>query len=340
LDTILRLRDEADSCHRQEPASTKKMAKGDSAWSTVKVILGWVVDTVANTIYLPVHHLTRIREILASIGPTQRCVSLKKWQQILGELRSMALAIPAAIGLFSVLQEALKANDGHRVRLTCHTHDFLHDFRWIVDDVGQRPTAIDELVPDQLPSTHGACDASKKGLGGVHFATLPNGQLLPLLWRESWPSSVAKQLVSTSNPTGTITNSDLELAATIAQFDILDQSFDVRSHTVHSLSNNAATVAWQKKGTTSSLGPIAYLLRLHALHQRHHHYLPIHDFIPGVANVLADQCSRHFHLTDTQLLSHFNASFTQTMPWRMCHLRKETLSALISALSRRRPALA
>jgi hypothetical protein len=100
LDTVLRPREEADSCHRQEPASTKKMARGDSAWSTVKVILGWVVDTMANNISLPVHLLTRIREILASIGPTQRRVSLKKRQQILGELRSMALAIPAAIGLF------------------------------------------------------------------------------------------------------------------------------------------------------------------------------------------------------------------------------------------------
>jgi hypothetical protein len=78
---------------------------------------------------------------------------------------------------------------------------------------------------------------------------------------------------------------------------------------VHNLSDNAATVAWQKKGAASSLGPVAYLLHIHALHQRHHRYLPIHNFILGVTNVLADQCSRHFHLTDAQLLSHFNASF-------------------------------
>jgi hypothetical protein len=335
LDTVLRPHDEADSCHRQEPASTKKMANGDWAWSTVKVVLGWVIDTIVNTIYLPVHRLTRIREIMASIGTNQSRVSLKKWQQILGELRSMALVIPAAISLFSMLQEALKASDGHQVCLTRHTHDFLHDFHWLVDDVGTRPTAIDELVPDQLPSTHGACDASKKGFGGVHFVPLPGGQLLPLLWREAWPTSIAKKLVSMNNPTGTITNSDLELAVTIAQFDVLAQSFDVRSHTVHNLSDNAATVAWQKKGGASSSAPFAYLLRLHALHRRHHRYLPLHDVIPVVANVLVDQCSRHFHLTDAQLLSHFNASFPQTMPWRMCHLRKETLSALISALSKR-----
>jgi hypothetical protein len=105
LDTVLRPLDDADSDHRQEPASLKKMAKGESAWSTVKVILGWVIDTVANTTSLPAHRITRVLDILASIGPTQCRVSLKKWKQVLGEIRSMALAIPEAIDLFSILQE-------------------------------------------------------------------------------------------------------------------------------------------------------------------------------------------------------------------------------------------
>jgi hypothetical protein len=110
------------------------------------------------------------------------------------------------------------------------------------------------------------------------------------------------------------------LAATIAQFDILAKAFDVRSHTVHNLSDNVAFIALQKKVSASTWGPIAYLLFLNALHQWHHHYFPLHDFIPSVANVLSDQCSRHFHLTDSQLPAHFNSSFPCTMPWRMCHL--------------------
>jgi hypothetical protein len=127
-------------------------------------------------------------------------------------------------------------------------------------------------------------------------------------------------LFSTDNPRGSVTNSDLELAATIAQFNVLAQTFDVLSHTVHNLSDNATTIAWQKKGDASTSGTVAYLLRLHVLHQRHHRYTPLHDFIPGVANVLSDQCSRHFHLTDAELLAHFNSSFPQTMPWQMCQL--------------------
>jgi hypothetical protein len=143
-----------------------------------------------------------------------------------------------------------------------------------------------------------------------------------MIWRSRWPATIPKRLVSSSNPHITITNSELELSATIAQFDILAQSVDIRSHTIHNLSDNSATVACQLKGVASTYGPVAYLLRLHALHQRHHRYIPLHDFIPGVANVLADKCSRLFYLTDSQLLAHFDSAFPQTMPWQMFLLRK------------------
>jgi hypothetical protein len=92
------------------------------------------------------------------------------------------------------------------------------------------------------------CNPSKKGLDGVCFVSLTNGQLLPLLWWHEWPALVASKLVSTTNHGGTITDSDLELAANIAQFDVLAQTFDVHSTMVHNLSDNAAAVAWQKKG--------------------------------------------------------------------------------------------
>jgi hypothetical protein len=128
MDTVLCPLDSGDSIHRQETASTKKMTKGDSAWGTVKVILGWIINTLDKTISLPAHRLALIRKILASISATQRHVSRKKWHQVLGDLRSMDLAIFAAIGLFSVLQDALKTRDGNRVRLTSHTHAFFRDF--------------------------------------------------------------------------------------------------------------------------------------------------------------------------------------------------------------------
>jgi hypothetical protein len=82
------------------------MAKGDACWMTVKTILGWIINTLDTIIGLPSNRLTRLQEILTSIRPGQQRVALKQWQQILEELRSTALAILEAIGLFSVLQEA------------------------------------------------------------------------------------------------------------------------------------------------------------------------------------------------------------------------------------------
>jgi hypothetical protein len=242
LDTVIHPLESDDSVHRQEPASVKKMAKGDSAWSTVKVILGWVINTVDHTISLPAHCLARIHEILDSISSTQSRVSLKKWQHVMGELLSMALTIPTAIGILSVLQQALKTSDGKRVRLISHTHAFLQDFHWLVEDVGARLTAIDELAPYDVPSTQGACDMSKKSLGGFTPCPCKMSSSFPL--RQAWLLTVASNLVSTKNLGGTITNINLELSATIAQFDVFDQMFDVRSNTIYNLSNNAATVAW------------------------------------------------------------------------------------------------
>jgi hypothetical protein len=154
LDQVMRPLDSTYSSFRQEPSSVKNMGKGDATWATLKTILGWIFNTLDNMISLPPHRLVRVRDILDSIGPNQRRVALSKWQQVLGELRSMALAIPAAIGLFSVLQEALKSSDGTRVRLNQHTHAFLQDFRWLVEDVGARPPRLTNWspTPTHLPA--------------------------------------------------------------------------------------------------------------------------------------------------------------------------------------------
>ena len=38
---------------REEPISLKKLRKGEAAWSTQKVVLGWEIDTVKQVLTLP-----------------------------------------------------------------------------------------------------------------------------------------------------------------------------------------------------------------------------------------------------------------------------------------------
>lgn len=171
-------------------------------------------------------------------------------------------------------------------------------------------------------------------MGGVHFIPIGN-KILPILWRERFPANVSKALVWHDNPRGTVNNSKLELAGLIAHADVLSQHVDIAEYTTHNCYDNTATVQWQRKGSTTTLGPTAYLLRLQAIHKRHHRYIALHDYVPVKRNVLADICSRRCNLSDNQLLTLFNSEYPQTEPWTMCHFRPQMLSALTCPLFRK-----
>ena len=182
----------------------------------------------------------------------------------------MVSAISGARGLFSTLQEAFRHPDPtrSRLRLHKHVHDFLEDFRWIAKSLAERPTRIAELVPARTSHTIGACDTAGIGMGGVHFVPI-QGRLQPMLWRQQFTQAIQKELVSFDNPTGKISNCDLELAGSVAHADVIAQFTDVRERTLQHLYDNTPTVYWQRKGSTTATGPPAYLLRIQAIHQRH-----------------------------------------------------------------------
>ena len=79
VDSVFRPNDYYDILARREPISLSKLRKGDCSWSTIKTILGWVLNTVAFAITLLLHQQERLGEILASIPSTQKRVSVKRW---------------------------------------------------------------------------------------------------------------------------------------------------------------------------------------------------------------------------------------------------------------------
>jgi hypothetical protein len=246
----------------------------------------------------------------------------------------MVLAIPGEKGIFSVLQEAhrAKCDQGTRVKLSSAEHLVLADFRWLVADLTRRPTRIVENIPKDKPDTLGAQYAAAMGMGGVHSMPQQTGFIQPMLWRCPFPEAIQQRLVKFDNPGGDITNSELELAASFAQHDILAQYFDVREATIHNSSDNVANVSCQRKGATSSSGPTARILHLQAPHQRYYRYVPLFNNIAGEANAMANSCSHLWHLSDTQLFAHFALHHPQSRPWMLCYPRKPMHCALISAL--------
>ena len=156
-------------------------------------------------------------------------------------------------------------------------------------------------------------------MGGVFFIKV-HGIGKPYLWLKLFPPKVQMLLVSFVNPMGTITNSDLELCGNIAHHNIVTSHVNVREHTIWTGSDNVANVYWHRKGSTMTTGPAAYLLCDQALHQQTHQYVLLHNYIPGTANTMADDYSRLWHLTDSQLLRYFNRQYPQRELWQICRL--------------------
>ncbi len=338
IDDVFRPLTPSDPPERREPVSVKKLKQGDCSWGTIKLVLGWIIDTTTLTIRLPEHRIARLAEILDSIPLSQRRTSLKKWHTVLGELRSMALALPGSRNIFSTMQNALAHKTGGRVALHKGVHDALEDFRWMHANISTRPTRIAELVP-LPPVAEGHHDASGIGAGGIWFpspAITPRGNYnntAPLAWRFQWPQDIVKQLITDSNPHGTITNSDLELAGGLLHLDAITHCFDVRERTILSKGDNLSTTFWERKGSTTSNKPPAYLLRLFGMHQRIHRYIPRFDYISGVSNHIADALSRRLDEPWSHVSSSLSAKFLPQAPgFQRWIPTKPVVSAVISAL--------
>ena len=333
FDSVFRPNDHQDPRDRRDPMSQKKLLKGDGCWSTSKTILGWDIDTLQRTISLPDHRKARLHELLDMLRGRTR-VGKRPWHQFLGELRSMALAVPGVQGCFSQLQAALQQDHPtkNRIRLHRAARDALDDIKILATSLTDRPTNITEVVP-QAPIHVGATDASKAGMGGVWF---PQDHP-PIVWRNPWPPNIQTRLASEENPKGTITNSDLELAALVAHHHVLATTHNLTGTSLGALSDNTPTVHWAHKGSTTTRGPAAYLLRLQALHQRQHGYQSHPRYIAGSANQMADTASRRFDLSVSQLLALFAQQFPQTKPWQFRTLPPDLPLKLTSALLKRPP---
>ena len=313
-----------DPAHCTEPASVKKMLNWDACWATNKRILGWDLDTAPGTINLPAHLLARLHALLDFISPPKARVSVKQWHQLLGKLRSMLPALPGLRGLFSILQAASEswtaiASASHPA---CGT--------WSRTFVRSLTTPLRELVPAS-PSYMGACDASQLGMGGEWF---PTDGTSPILWRQAFSTRVRNALVTFDNPTGSISISDLELAAIIAHKDVLASSQLVAERTLWMATENRAALAWSDKGLATATSARAYLLRLNSLHQRQHRFVAAHNHIAGQPIVMTDNASHLWHLTDRDLLTHFLTHCPQDSPWTLWTLAPATNSALIGLLFR------
>jgi len=323
-----------DPPQRRHIISTSKIEKGDATWSPQKVVLGWLINAAEGTLRLQPHKADRLKDITEAFTRKSR-TSRKQWMRLLGELRYMATAIPGARYLFSVLQHVLKDQPkSTRVRLNPLVKQSLRDWGLLARSLHANPMPIAALVP-RAPHYLGAVDASRTGCGGFWIASSVGNLKQPTAFRLLFNQNIQQDLVSSANPTGSITNSDLELASLVLGAAVLQDIAPTAQACAFSASDNTPAVSWARKGSTTSIGANAHLLRWLASLTRASN-LTLHPVsVPGSTNTIADFLSRSFYLDDQALLAELNKRFPTQPSWQLAHPTFSHKHELISALSRK-----
>ena len=87
IDGVFRPNDLAD-VDQKSSIFVKMLEKVNDFWATEKIILGWLINTLAKPISLPPHHKECLHQLLDTML-WQKRASQQEWQCLLRELRSM-----------------------------------------------------------------------------------------------------------------------------------------------------------------------------------------------------------------------------------------------------------
>ena len=207
--------------------------------------------------------------------------AMPKFQSVVGKMRHVATILPSARSLFTPINRALRGTPSTiSLSASGEVRAALLDLRQMVTTLAARPTHVKEILPAPNPDYIGYCDASAFGAGGVWFS----GQcpLPETVWQLHWLPDITAAIVSESNPTGTLNNSELE--AVVVQLNVLETLVSSMHHkSTHIHSDNTPSVAWLTEMTTKTATSDAA------------HYPPgsgARQFLPSSLNSRA--CERHY----------------------------------------------
>ena len=320
-----------------DPVSIKKLDEGEGVWSFTKELLGWTFSGNTFTMQLSQEKIKTIIELIKDASK-QNSITLKQFQKIAGKLQHASYGIPGGRGFFSPIWRAFtQANE--MVTLTAPLKQALQDWTTILQCIGKRPTSILELTPKK-PDFIGYVDASGFGAGGVWFSG--ESKLIPTVWRITWPKEIQARLVSFTNPRGTITNSDLEMAGHLLHWLILEliAPISLKHKCAGIFSDNTPTVSWAYKLSSTKSIVAGHLLRALAVRLHVHQASPLlTTHVAGEDNTMADSASRSsklpvFKNSNKPFIITFNTLFPlpQNISWSEFHVPSKTLSLVTSCL--------
>jgi hypothetical protein len=205
------------------------------------------------------------------------------------------------------------------------------------------PTQCKELVLVWTDFV-GIVDASSHGVGRVVIGELSECILTVFQWE--WPADVKANIRSASNPTGGITNSDLEMAGILLLWLVMEVACrPLQEKRAALFSKKLPTVSWVTGlASRKSIGAKHFIQAL-ALRLKPSKKCPLMVLhIEGKRNAILDVPSRSFgsnpawnYTSDTKFLTLFNSLFPLPFQnyWTGFHLSSKVVMHVISTLQKR-----
>jgi hypothetical protein len=329
-----------------DPLSLKKLLAGDGAWDEIKEILGFVFHGGNKTMWLSEGKrdaiLLLLKTWLRSTRKNARFgIPFNEFRSTLYKIRHAFTAIPAGHGLMSPFYRVLSKAPKVVFLQRNHTlYTALEDCRRFLQESVSKPTKCSNLVhgwPDYI----GVTDASKEGVGGMIVGE--NSSLPPVVFRFQWPEAIREDINSTDNPNGSITNSDLEMAALLMLFLVLEGCAPALSDKRVALySDNTPAVHWVQRLASKRSDAAMQLIRALALRLQVKKASPLTTLhIEGSQNSMTDIPSRSFGgvkkwycANDSDFLTMYNSMFPlpNQESWTLFRLSSKIATKIISIL--------
>ncbi len=304
-----------------DPISLKKLLQGDGAWDDTKEILGFVFNGSDKTMWLSEGKRDALMDTIKGwLRATRKNanfgIPFRDFRSVLYKIRHAFTSIPAGHGLMSPFYRVLsKEPKTVFLRRNNTLYEALEDCRRFLRQSVSTPTRCQNLVHG-WPDIVGVTDASAEGVGGVVFGE--GSPTPPTVFRFQWPDDIRRDVRSASNPDGSITNSDLEMAALVMLFLVIEGTVsDLATKRVALYSDNSPSVHWVQRLAARNSDAAMQLIRVLALRMQVHRISPLTTLhIEGSQNSMTDIPSRSFGsvkkwhcATDHAFLTLYNSLF-------------------------------
>ena len=337
----------ASKIDADDPISEKKMKKGEGMMSTKKSLLGFEFDGIDKTLWLESEKrdviITTLHKWIRA-GSRHRGIPFKEFESIMAKIRHAFTALPAAIGLLSGTNSMLRKRPEW---IYLHKEEILLQeimlCKTLFLESTREPTRCKELIRSH-PDFVGICDASSHGVGGIIVGETES--CLPTVFRLQWPTDISNDIKSLSNPTGRITNSDLEMAGLLLLWLVIEATCgNLNERNIALFSDNSPTVSWVSRLTSRQSTVASRLLGALTLRLKHNKCCPLTPMhIKGDENAITDIPSRSFGSNtawnfrshhDLQIFFNTHFSLPKQNSWTVFQLNSKICMRVISILRMR-----